>query len=85
MRHANIDEYSSVGPCAYSMCMMIELRSAPAQLSSAQQAAYVRGGPGSTASCCAAAAAAFSLRLAALVPDRIFWQFLTISPMSQQI
>ncbi|CAK9190620.1 unnamed protein product [Sphagnum troendelagicum] len=30
-------------------------------------------------------AAAFSLRLAALVPDRIFWQFLTISPVSQQI
>ncbi|CAM6070740.1 unnamed protein product [Sphagnum tenellum] len=29
--------------------------------------------------------AAFSLRLAALVPDRIFWQFLTISPVSQQI
>jgi hypothetical protein len=86
MRHANMDEYNSVGPCAYSMCMMIELRSAPVQLSLAQQAAYVHGGPGSTAGCRAAAiTAAFSLRLAALVPDRIFWQFLTISPASQQI
>ncbi len=27
MRHANMDKYSSVGPCAYSMCMMIELSS----------------------------------------------------------
>jgi len=84
MRHANMDEYSSVGPCAYSMCMMIELKSAPVQLSLAQQAAYVRGGSGSTAGC-RAVAVAFSLRLAALVPDRIFWQFLTISPASQQI
>jgi len=58
MRHANMDEYNSVGPCAYLMCMMIELKSAPAQLSSAQQAAYVRGGPGSTAGCRVAAAAA---------------------------
>jgi hypothetical protein len=83
MRHANMDEYSFVGPCAYSMCMMIELKSAPTQLISAQQAAYVRDGPGSATGCRAAAAAAFSLRLAALVPDRIFWQFLTISPASQ--
>ncbi len=58
MRHANMDEYSSVGPCAYSMCMMIELRSAPAQLSSIQQAAYVCSKPGSAAGCRAAAAAA---------------------------
>ncbi len=58
MRHANMDEYSSVGPCAYSMCMMIELRSAPAQPSSGQQVAYVRGGLGSAASCRAAVAAA---------------------------
>ncbi len=58
MRHANMDDYSSVGPCAYSMCMMIELRSAPAQFSSAQQAAYVHGGLGSAASCHAATAAA---------------------------
>jgi len=85
MRHANMDEYSSVGPCAYSMCMMIELRSAPAQLSSAQQAAYVRGGPSSATGCRAAAAAAFNLRLATLVPDRIFWQFLTIYLASQHI
>jgi hypothetical protein len=39
---------------------------------SAQQAVYVHGGPGSAAGCHVAAAAAFSLRLAALVPDRIF-------------
>jgi hypothetical protein len=58
MRHANMDEYNSVGPCAYSMCMMIELRLAPAQLSSAQQAAYVCGGLGSTVGCRAAAAVA---------------------------
>jgi len=51
MRHANMDEYSSVGPCAYSMCMMIEL-------SSAQQAAYMRGGPGIAAGCRAVAAVA---------------------------
>jgi hypothetical protein len=58
MRHANMDEYSFVGPCVYSMCMMIELKSVPAQLSSAQQAVYVRGGPGSVVSCCAAAVVA---------------------------
>jgi hypothetical protein len=85
MHHANMDEYSFVGPCAYSMCMMIELKSAPTQLISAQQAVYVRGGPNSATGCRAAAAAIFSLRLATLVPDRIFWQFLTISPASQQI
>jgi len=85
MCHANMDEYSFVGPCVYSMCMMIELKSAPAQLSSAQQAAYVRGELGSAAGCRAAVAAAFSLRLALLVPDWIFCQFLTISLVSQQI
>jgi hypothetical protein len=86
MCHANMDEYSSVGPCVYSMCMMIELRSTPAQLSSAQRAAYVRGGPSSATGCCATAVAvAFSLRLATLVLDQIFSQFLTISPASQQI
>jgi hypothetical protein len=58
MRHANMDEYSSEGPCVYSMCMMIELKSAPTQLSSVQQAAYVCGGPGSAASCRAVVAAA---------------------------
>ncbi len=84
MRHANMDEYSSVGPCAYSMCMMIELRSTPAQLSSA---GYVRAWSAAMQRppprC--AVAATFSLRLAALVPDQIFWQFLTISPTSQHI
>ncbi len=88
MHHANMDEYNSVGPCAYSMCMMIELRSAPTQLSRlrtcaaglAARPAAVRRPP----SRCAVAAA-FSLRLAALVLHRIFWQFLTISPASQQI
>jgi hypothetical protein len=88
MRHANMDEYSFVGPCAYSMCMMIELRSAPAQLSrlrtcaaglAARPTAVRRPPPR------CAVVAAFSLRLAALVPDRIFWQFFTISPPSQQI
>ncbi len=72
MRHANMDEYSSVGPCAYSMCMMIELRSAPAQLNRlrtcvaglvARPAAVQQPPPR------CAIVAAFSLRLAALVPD----------------
>ncbi len=93
MCHVNMDEYSSVGPCAYSMCMMIELRSAPAQLSLAQLnklrtcAAGLAAWPATVRQPppCYAIAAALSLRLATLVPDRIFWQFLTISPTSQQI
>ncbi len=88
MRHANMDEYSFVGACAYSMCMMIKLRSAPAQVSTlrtcvaglAARLAAVRW-----RRLCCAVAVAFSLWLAALVPDRIFWQFFTISPTSQQI
>jgi hypothetical protein len=76
MRHANMDEYSFVGPCAYSMCMMIELRSAPAQLSRLRTcAASLAARPTAMRPwrrrC--AIAAAFSLRLAALVPDQIFW------------
>jgi hypothetical protein len=85
MRHANMDEYNSVGPCAYSMCMMIELRSALAQLSRLCTCAVglaVRPAAVRWQRPRCAVAAAFSLLLVALVLDRIFWQFFTISPAS---